>query len=45
MDIEIKIGREVEGSSVLKVPSSCKKVSHRHATLAWRDGVVTIEAN
>lgn len=45
MDIEIKIGREVEGSGVLKVPSSCKKVSRRHATLAWRDGVVTIEDN
>lgn len=45
MDIEIKIGREVEGSSILKVPSNCKKVSRRHATLYWHDGTITIEDN
>ena len=45
MEIEIKIGREVEGSGVLKVPSMYKKVSRRHATLHWNDGVMTIEDN
>lgn len=45
MDIEIKIGRDVEGSSAFRVPSSFKKVGRRHATLFWHDGVVTIEDN
>lgn len=45
MDIEIKIGREVEGPSILLVPSNCKKVSRRHATLFWKDGTVHIEDN
>lgn len=45
MEIEVKIGREVEGNSILLVPSTCKKVSRRHATLHWKDGVVTIEDN
>lgn len=45
MDIDIKIGREVEGSSILMVPPTFKKVSRRHATLHWRDGAVSIEDN
>lgn len=45
MDIEIKIGREVEGKSILLVPSEYKKVSRRHATLLWHDGTVTLEDN
>ena len=45
MDIEFKIGREVEGAGALKVPSAFKKVSRRHASLLWHDGVVTIEDN
>lgn len=45
MDIEIKIGREVEGSSILLVPSEYKKVSRRHASLYWKDGVMTLEDN
>lgn len=43
MDIEIKIGREVEGVGALKVPAKFKKVSRRHAVLSWHDGEVTIE--
>lgn len=43
MDLEIKIGREVEGASVIKVPATCKKVSRRHATLFWHNGTLTIE--
>lgn len=45
MDIEIKIGREVEGNNALVVPSTCKKVSRRHATLCWHDGEVSIKDN
>ena len=45
MDIEIKIGREVEGAGAMKVPSTFKRVSRRHATLYWHDGIVTIEDN
>ena len=45
MEIDIKIGKEVEGNSILLVPSSCKRVSRRHATLHWKDGAVTIEDN
>lgn len=45
MEIEIKIGREVEGSSVLMVPATCKRVSRRHATLHWKDGAASIEDN
>lgn len=45
MEIEIKIGREVEGGSILLVPPTCKKVSRRHASLHWIDGVMTIEDN
>lgn len=45
MNIEIKIGRDVEGPYVLRVPPSYKKVSRRHATLYWNDGLSTIEDN
>lgn len=45
MEIQIKIGREVEGNSILLVPPTHKKVSRRHATLFWKDGLVTIEDN
>lgn len=45
METEIKIGREVEGSAILLVPPTYKKVSRRHASLYWKDGVVTIEDN
>lgn len=45
MEIEIKIGREVEGNSILLVPPTCKKVSRRHASLYWKDGAVIIEDN
>ncbi len=45
MDIEIKIGREVEGAMVHRVPSTYTKVSRRHATLFWHDGIVTLEDN
>lgn len=45
MDIEIKIGRDVEGPSIINVPSTFKKVSRRHATLLWHDGNVSIEDN
>ena len=45
MDIEIKIGREVEGAGSIKVPSTFKRVSRRHASLLWHDGIVTIEDN
>ena len=45
MEIEIKIGREVEGNNILLVPSSYKKVSRFHALLYWKNGVVTIEDN
>ena len=45
MDIEIKIGREVEDNGNLLVPPTCKRVSRRHATLFWNDGTVTIEDN
>ncbi len=45
MNIEIKIGREVVGDNVIPIPSSYKKVSRFHATLYWRDGVVTLQDN
>lgn len=45
MEIEIKIGRDVEGPCVLNVPASYKKVSRRHASLVWHDGTVSIEDN
>ena len=45
MEIEVKIGREVEGNSILLVPPTYKKVSRRHAALLWKDGLVVIEDN
>ena len=45
MDIDIKIGKEVEGNSILLVPQTFKKVSRRHATLHWHDGTAVIEDN
>lgn len=45
MKIEIKIGRDVEGTNVLHVPSTCKKVSRRHASLFWNNGILIIEDN
>jgi hypothetical protein len=45
MEIKINIGREVEGTGALLVPSECKKVSRRHASLLWKDGAVTLEDN
>ena len=45
MNIDISIGREVEGNGAILVPSTCKKVSRRHAILHWQDGTVTIEDN
>lgn len=45
MEIEVKIGREVEGNSILLVPPAYKKVSRRHAALLWKDGLVVIEDN
>lgn len=45
MDLEIKIGREVEGAMAHRVPSAHTKVSRRHATLFWHDGIVTLEDN
>ena len=45
MKIDILIGRDVEGASVLVVPGEFKKVSRRHAVLHWNDGIVTIEDN
>lgn len=45
MDIDIRIGREVEGNGAMLVPPTFKKVSRRHATLHWKDGAVTIEDN
>lgn len=45
MDVEIKIGREASGAHAICVPSSYKRVSRRHATILWHDGIVTIEDN
>jgi pSer/pThr/pTyr-binding forkhead associated (FHA) protein/DNA-directed RNA polymerase subunit RPC12/RpoP len=43
MDIEIKIGREVDGACVYRVPSSFQKVSRHHASLYYHGGLVTLE--
>ena len=43
MNIEILIGREVEGASVHRIPPTFKKASRKHAVLHWQDGVATIE--
>ena len=45
MEIEIKIGKEETGPNAITVPNTCKRVSRHHATLLWKDGVVTLEDN
>lgn len=45
MDIVIKIGKAVEGSNAHVVPASHIRVSRRHATLYWHDGIATLEDN
>jgi len=45
MDIDIKIGREVDGANVCRVPESFTKVSRLHAILQWHDGVATLVDN
>lgn len=45
MDIEIKIGRSVEGARAYLVPPKYIRVSRQHATIRWQDGKVTIEDN
>ena len=45
MDIEIKIGRSVEGARAYLVPPKYIRVSRQHATIRWHDGKVTIEDN
>lgn len=45
MDIEFKIGRDVDGANVCRVPACFTKVSRLHATLQWRGGVATLVDN
>ena len=45
MDIEIKIGRDVDGGSVLRVPAEFKNVSRSHAVVKWHDGELSIKDN
>lgn len=45
MDTEIKIGRDVEGVNVCRVPAMYSKVSRFHAILQWRNGVATLMDN
>ena len=45
MDIEIKIGRGVEGANVIRVPMTFAKTSRHHATLYLRNGAVTLVDN
>ena len=45
MDIQIKIGREVDGPLDVVVPSSCCKVGRKHAIIYWHDNTLTIEDN
>ncbi len=45
MEIEVKIGKDVEGEHKLLIPATCKKVSRRHASIFWKDGEVTIVDN
>lgn len=45
MDIEIKIGREVEGQHVLAIPRNYNRVSRWHAVIIWHNGTVIIEDN
>ena len=43
MDIEIKIGRGVEGANTCRVPSTYTKVSRNHAILYWHGGIAILE--
>jgi DNA-directed RNA polymerase subunit RPC12/RpoP len=43
MDIEIKIGRDVDGANDCRVSSSFPKVSRVHAIFRWHDGSAIIE--
>lgn len=43
MNIEIKIGREVDGGTALRVAPNHKRVSRQHAIFRWQDGVATLE--
>lgn len=45
MDIAISIGRSVEGLKAIIVPPEYIRVSRKHATIRWHDGIVTIEDN
>lgn len=45
MDIQIKIGRKVDGPLDVVVPSSCCKVGREHAIIYWHDETLTIEDN
>lgn len=45
MGLEIKIGREVEGTYVCRVPSNFLRASRHHATLYWHNGIATLEDN
>lgn len=45
MNIEIPIGRSVEGARAYLVPPEYRLVSRQHATIRWQDGKVTIEDN
>ena len=45
MDIEFKIGREVEGQYVITIPQKYKRVSRKHASIIWHNGTATIEDN
>lgn len=45
MEIEIKIGKGVEGEYKLLIPTTCRKVSRRHASIFWKDGEVSIVDN
>lgn len=43
MNIEIPVGRSVEGANAFVVPPEYTRVSRHHAIIRWHDGVVTIE--
>lgn len=45
MDIEIKIGRGVDGPNACRVPDQFAKVSRQHATLYFRGGIATLVDN
>lgn len=45
MDIEIKIGRDVEGAYACRVPSNYLRASRHHATLYWQNGIATLVDN